>query len=215
MRTGKSTFWVVVLLAAVACGPSPTAAPATAITLTAAVTATTAAVTATTAPTSEQATSAASPTPQVAVSATTASPTTASPTAASPTTASPTAASPTAASPTAASPTAADITPAAVNTVGAGEVVKLSGNSFTTSDPLGFKADTTLEVTWNYTGTSPFALWLLNVSDIVTDPKYDRILVVDVSGPHSGTAKEGIIAGDWAVQVEQAEGPWTVEVKSP
>ena len=218
MRTGKSTFWVVVLLAAVACGPSPTAAPATAI-------APTAAVIATTAPTSEQATSAASATPQVAVSATTASPTTASPTAASPTTASPTTASPTAASPTtaspttasptAASPTAADITPAAVNTVGAGEVVKLSGNSFTTSDPLGFKADTTLEVTWNYTGTSPFALWLLNVSDIVTDPKYDRILVVDVSGPHSGTAKVGIIAGDWAVQVEQAEGPWTVEVKSP
>jgi hypothetical protein len=110
-----------------------------------------------------------------------------------------------------ASPTDANITPGAVRTVAAGEVVKLAGNSFTTSDTYRFSADTTLDITWNYTGTASFALWLVNASDVVTDPNYDRILVDDVTGPHTGSAKTKIIAGDWTVQVEQAEGPWTVE----
>jgi hypothetical protein len=98
-----------------------------------------------------------------------------------------------------------------VRTAGAGEMVKLSGDSFATSDIFRFSADTTLDVTWYYTGTAPFAQWLINASENVTDPNYDRILVDDVTGPHAGTAKEKIIAGDWTVQVEQADGPWTVQ----
>ena len=110
-----------------------------------------------------------------------------------------------------ASTTDANITPGTVHTVAAGEVVKLSGSSFTTSDIYRFSADTTLDITWNYTGTASFALWLVNASDVVTDPNYDRILVNDVTGPHVGSAKTKIIGGDWTIQVEQAEGPWTVE----
>src|SRR5262249_38282728 len=98
-----------------------------------------------------------------------------------------------------------------VHTVSAGEVVKLAGDSFTTSDTYRFAADTTLDVSWTYTGTAPFALWLINASENVTDPNFDRILVDDITGPHTGTAKQKIIAGDWQVQVEQAEGPWTVQ----
>jgi hypothetical protein len=90
-------------------------------------------------------------------------------------------------------------------------VVKLSGDSYTTSDPFRFNADTALDVAWNYTGTAPFPLWLVNVSEDVTDPRYDRILVDDVTGPHAGSTKTKIIAGDWTAKVEQAEGLWTVE----
>jgi hypothetical protein len=131
-------------------------------------------------------------------------------------TAVPTAAATATASDTAPAPTASQTdsptppTPAA--TVGTGEVVKLSGDTYTTSDPFRFDADATLEITWNYTGTAPFALWLINASAEVNDPKYDRILVTDVTGPHSGTATVGIIAGDWTLQVEQADGPWTVVI---
>jgi len=112
---------------------------------------------------------------------------------------------------TTAAPSAAAATPGAVRSVAAGEVVKLSGNSFTTSDTYRFASDTTLDITWNYTGTAPFALWLINVSENVTDPNYDRILVDDVTGPHAGSMKQKIIAGDWTVQVEQAAGPWLVQ----
>ena len=126
-------------------------------------------------------------------------------------TAMPAATAPTAATEASASPTSSAATTATVQTVSAGEVVKLAGNSFTNSDTYRFGADTTLDVSWNYTGTAPFALWLINVSENVTDPNYDRILIDDITGPHSGTAKQKIIAGDWQIEVEQAEGPWTVQ----
>jgi hypothetical protein len=100
-----------------------------------------------------------------------------------------------------------------VQPVAAGEVVKLSGDSFATSDTYRFGADTTLDINWAYTGTAPFALWLVNASDVAIDPQYYRILINDVTGPHTGSAKTKIIVGDWTIQVEQGEGPWTVEFK--
>ncbi len=115
---------------------------------------------------------------------------------------------------TASGPTQAVLTPTPKVTAGPGEVVKLSGDSFTTSDPFHIDADTTLQITWNYSGSGPFALWLINVSEEVTDPDYDRMLIVDVDGEPAGTTQQAVIAGDYAVQVEQAEGPWTVEVNS-
>ena len=112
------------------------------------------------------------------------------------------------------SPTQAVLTPNSAATVGAGEVVKLSGDTFTTSDPFHIGSDTTLEITWNYTGSGPFALWLLNVSEEVTDPQYDRMLIADVDGPPAGTTRHAVIAGDYVLQIEQADGPWTVEIKA-
>jgi hypothetical protein len=114
---------------------------------------------------------------------------------------------------TVSSPTEAVLTPIPTATLGAGEVVKLSGDTFTTSDPFHIDSDIVLEIAWNYTGSGPFALWLVNVSEEVTDPQYDRMLIVDVDGPPAGSAQQAVIAGDYAVQVEQADGPWTVEIK--
>lgn len=112
------------------------------------------------------------------------------------------------------SPTQADLTANPAATVGAGEVVKLSGDTFTTSDPFHISSDTVLEITWNYTGSGAFALWLVNVSEEVTDPQYDRMLIADVDGPPAGAAQQAVIAGDYVVQIEQADGPWTVEIKA-
>jgi hypothetical protein len=148
------------------------------------------------------------PTPQIAATPATAPATASSATAVVAGAASPSAA---AASPTqVVSPTVIDITPA-VHTISAREVVELSGNTYASSDIYRFSAETTLDITWNYTGTAAFALWLVNASENVTDPQYDRLLVDDVTGPHTGSAQAKIIAGDWTVEVEQVEGPWTVE----
>jgi hypothetical protein len=186
MNMGKSLIWVAILATAMACRAAPTAAPATAV-------------------------------PSTAQLATVAVPFTAQPGTTAVSTATATATAAATASITApavtASQTSSPTTPAAVPTVGAGEVIKLSGDTYATSDPFRFDADATLEITWNYTGTAPFALWLVNASAEVNDPNYDRILITDIKGPHSGTATAGIIAGDWTVQVEQADGPWTVAIK--
>jgi len=112
------------------------------------------------------------------------------------------------------SPTQVDLTANPAATVGAGEVVKLAGDTFTTSDPFHISSDTVLEITWNYTGSGPFALWLVNVSEEVTDPQYDRMLIADVDGPPAGATQQAVIAGDYVVQIEQADGPWTVEIKA-
>jgi hypothetical protein len=109
-------------------------------------------------------------------------------------------------------PGQATATPRPAVTAGPGEVVKLAGDTFTTSDPFHIDANTTLQITWNYTGSGPFALWLVNVSEEVTDPLYDRMIITDVDGPPSGTAQQAVIPGDYTVQVEQAEGPWTVDI---
>ena len=185
MKQGKFIGWGLAVLLVAACGATPTPTPTT----TPAPTQPADTQAAPTAPAAATATGGANPVPsatstEAAVSATPAE-----------------------------SPTDSNITSDTVKTVAAGEVVKLSGNSFATSDTYRFSADTTLEITWNYTGTAPFALWLVNVSDVVTDPNYDRILIDDVTGPRTGSSKTKIIAGDWTVQVEQGEGPWTVEFK--
>ncbi len=175
MNRGKAAIFIVILLAAAACGSTPT--------------------------------------PVTAAVSTIEPPTALAPTSgrASPVPSEPPAATATAGA--AASPTPASPSSAPIPTVAAGQVVKLAGNSYITSDPFRLTADTTLDVSWNYTGTAPFALWLVNVSENLTDPNYDRILVDDVTGPHTGTRQEKVIAGDWTVQVEQATGPWTVEFK--
>jgi hypothetical protein len=183
MQQHKFIAWVVVVLFAAACGATPTPTPTALPTAQPADTQPAATLPALTA------TAPANPAPSATVAEAVASVT------------------------PAATATAGNITSDTVKTVAAGEVVKLAGDSFTTSDSYRFNADTTLDITWNYTGTAPFALWLVNVSEVVTDPNYDRILINDVTGPHAGSAQTKIIAGDWTVQVEQGEGPWTVEVK--
>lgn len=112
-----------------------------------------------------------------------------------------------------ASPVSASATPSPAASAAPGEVVKLSGDTFLTSDPFRIDSDATLEITWNYTGTGPFALWLINMSEEVNDPRYDRMLITDVDGPPSGTAAQIVIPGDYVLQVEQADGPWTVNIK--
>ena len=89
----------------------------------------------------------------------------------------------------------------------------MSGDTYTTSDPFHIGSDTTLKITWNYKGSGPFALWLINVSEEVTDPRYDRMLITDVGGSPAGTATQAVIAGEYTLQVEQASGPWTVEIQ--
>ena len=116
--------------------------------------------------------------------------------------------------PAVSSPAGATSTALAEPTAERGEVVKLSGDTFMTSDPFHIDSDTILEITWDYAGSGPFALWLISVSEEVTDPQYDRMIIADVGGAPSGTAQQPVIAGDYAVQVEQADGPWTVTIKA-
>jgi len=80
-----------------------------------------------------------------------------------------------------------------------------------TSDTFRFYSDTTLDATWNDTGAAPFCLWLISAGERATAPNCDRILVNDVTGRRTGTAKQKLIASDWAFQIEQVAWPWAVQ----
>jgi hypothetical protein len=93
-------------------------------------------------------------------------------------------------------------------------VVKLAGDTWFNSEPIKLSADATLKITWDYTGSGPFAIWLVNTAEEVLDPAYDRILITDAAGATSGSSEHSLIAGEYELEVEMAEGPWTIEVQS-
>ena len=95
---------------------------------------------------------------------------------------------------------------------GGAEVVKLAGDTYMDSEVFSLDVETALQVKWEYTGAGFFALWILNAGEEVTDPAYDRILVTQSDGATSGSADYALVPGDYLMQIEQADGPWTVEV---
>jgi hypothetical protein len=93
----------------------------------------------------------------------------------------------------------------------AGAPLIFSGDNFTSTDPFHVAAPLKLTVAWNYTGSGQFSFWIENNSEFSTDPKYDRILIKDVSSSKtSGQSDIDLIAGDYVVNIEIASGPWQV-----
>lgn len=92
-------------------------------------------------------------------------------------------------------------------------LVSFSGADSAVSDTFHLSADGAVKVSWRYTGLGHFAAWLVNVSEELSDPTYDRQLVVDVNAEAAGAASFRLIAGDYTLEVEEAAGPWTVAVE--
>lgn len=106
-------------------------------------------------------------------------------------------------------PPAATVMP----TLAPGELVKFSGDTFAASNAFQLAEKTMVEVSWQYAGTGPFAVWLVNDSENLEDPAFARILVKDAHGASSEAVQYELIAGEYTVEIEQADGPWTVRVR--
>jgi hypothetical protein len=110
-------------------------------------------------------------------------------------------------------PPQATLAPATQDSSGAAAVVELAGDTWFNSEAIKVSSDATLKITWNYSGQGPFALWLVNTAEEVLDPNYDRILIANAEGTSSGSVEHLLIPGEYEVQVEVADGPWTVDVR--
>jgi len=89
--------------------------------------------------------------------------------------------------------------------------LSFSGDNFTTTDPFHVSVPQKVTVAWQYTGSGQFSLWVENNSEFSTDPAYDRILIKDAAASGtSGQSEIDLIAGDYVVDVELADGPWQV-----
>lgn len=99
-------------------------------------------------------------------------------------------------------------------TLASGTPLALSGDTFSTSDPFHIASPAKINVAWQYSGKGQFSVWIENNSEFSVDPKYDRILIKNIDDTQSsGQSDIDLIAGDYVVNVEIADGPWQVTVK--
>ena len=95
-----------------------------------------------------------------------------------------------------------------------GELVKFSGKADGVSDLFHLAVESTVEISWQYSGSGQFALWLINESEDLTDPSLARVLIRDTVGNSSEKVQYRLTPGDYYIQVEVADGPWMIQVTS-
>lgn len=110
-------------------------------------------------------------------------------------------------------PPAVAATGTAAGDFAAGGGYKLAGDTWFNSEAIKLDTETTLKIAWDYKGQGPFAIWLVNTAEEVLDPNYDRILITDAPGATSGSTEQNLIPGEYELEVELADGPWTVEIR--
>lgn len=98
-------------------------------------------------------------------------------------------------------------------TLAPGELAKFSGDTWAASSAFKLADKRMVEISWQYSGTGPFAVWLVNDSEDLEDAAFARILVKDTVGASSESVQYELIAGEYTVEIEQADGPWTVRVR--
>jgi hypothetical protein len=95
-----------------------------------------------------------------------------------------------------------------------GELVKFSGDDTGISEPFRLDVVSTVDISWEYSGSGDFALWLVNDTEELTDPSLFRILIKQAEGASTETAQYRLEPGDYHLEVELADGPWTVLAKA-
>lgn len=102
---------------------------------------------------------------------------------------------------------------AATQTLAPGLLVSATGESSFVSDLLRRDSETTIRVEWEQSSQGLFAIWIIYESEEdLPDPDMYRILVENTVSPSSGAKTYTLPAGEWTVQVEEAHGPWKVDV---
>jgi hypothetical protein len=106
-------------------------------------------------------------------------------------------------------------TAVSISSLSADSLLNLSGDTFLTSTPFRLDKPSKIEITWEYLGKGPLAIWLVNNNEFSGKPDYDRILIKDVDDLQtSGQSEIELIAGEFVVEVEIADGPWKITVQS-
>ena len=91
-----------------------------------------------------------------------------------------------------------------------GELVKFSGDDSAISNPFHLDVASGVDISWQYAGSGRFALWLVNDTEDLADPNLFRILIKEGEGTSNETVQYRLDPGDYHLEVEWADGPWTV-----
>jgi hypothetical protein len=103
--------------------------------------------------------------------------------------------------------------PTPTPTLAPNELIKAYGTKPYLSSKLTLAAETSITITWTQSSKELFAIWFLYDGTVnLPNPALYRLLVENTTQPSQGAKTYLIPAGDWLLQVEQANGPWSVVV---
>ncbi len=103
--------------------------------------------------------------------------------------------------------------PAPTPTLAPNELIKAYGTKPYLSSKLTLAVETSITITWTQSSKELFAIWFLYDGTLnLSNPALYRILVENTTQPSQGAKPYLIPAGEWLLQVEQANGPWSVVV---
>ena len=95
-----------------------------------------------------------------------------------------------------------------------GQLVKFSGDDSAVSDPFHLEVAASVDISWQYSGSGPFALWLVNDTEDLADPSLFRTLIKQSGGASNEATQYRLDPGDYHLEVELADGQWTVLAKA-
>ncbi len=103
--------------------------------------------------------------------------------------------------------------PTPTPTLAPNELIKAYGTKPYLSPKLTLAVETSITITWTQSSKGLFAIWFIYDSETnLPNPALHRTLVENTTQPSQGSKTYLIPAGDWLLQVEQANGPWSVVV---
>ncbi|MFQ5410553.1 MAG: hypothetical protein ACE5FI_19255, partial [Anaerolineales bacterium] len=95
------------------------------------------------------------------------------------------------------------------------EIFRATGDGPGVTATFSLAEDMRIRVNWDQSSTERFVLAVFSVdpTDTAQQSGYDRVIFEDSLGPSAWHGDDDYIAGTYAIEVEQADGPWEVWVE--
>jgi len=98
-------------------------------------------------------------------------------------------------------------------TPAAGDLISISGTGPATSEPFTITGKSMVRVNWQQSSIDRFLLAVVNTDSAQAGTPYGRIVFESVIGPSAMSSDYELIAGQYTIAVDMADGPWKVWVQ--
>jgi hypothetical protein len=93
------------------------------------------------------------------------------------------------------------------------EFMSISGTGPGSSGPFAITEKSMVRVNWQQSSIGKFLLSVVNTDSAQAGTPYGRIVFESVIGPSAMSSDYELIAGQYTISVEMADGPWKVWVQ--
>jgi len=94
--------------------------------------------------------------------------------------------------------------------IAADELIRTSGEGPGETDTFTLEEDTRIRVSWDQSSEGVFIMVVVRADPDPNNPFPERIVFEDVKGASDGYSDFDYFAGEYYIEIEQADGPWEV-----